>query len=192
VRNVLAVTGDPPHVGDYPGSSGVYDVDAIGLVSLLGHLNRGEDFSGKAIDAPTSFYVGVAVNPSADELEREVDRFREKVDAGARFAMTQALFDLDYVDRFLDRLGCESPIPFLVGIWPLTSFQLAFRLHNEVPGITIPDPVQERLAAAGADARSVGFELARQLAEDARSRAAGIYVIPPFKEPAAALELLVA
>jgi 5,10-methylenetetrahydrofolate reductase len=106
--------------------------------------------------------------------------------------MTQALFDLDYLDRFLDRLGGESPIPFLVGIWPLTSFQLAFRLHNEVPGITIPEPVQDRLAAAGADARSVGFELARQLAEDARSRAAGIYVIPPFKEPAAALELLVA
>ena len=106
--------------------------------------------------------------------------------------MTQALFDLGYLDRFLDRLGGESPIPFLVGIWPLTSFQLAFRLHNEVPGITIPEPVQERLSAAGADARSIGFELARQLAEDARSRAAGIYVIPPFKEPAAALELLVA
>ncbi len=147
---MLAVTGDPPHVGDYPGSSGVYDVDAIGLVSLLGHLNRGEDFSGKAIDAPTSFYTGVAVNPSADDLDRELERFREKVDAGARFAMTQALFDLDYLDRFLDRLGGESPIPLLVGIWPLTSYQLAFRLHNEVPGITIPAPVQQQLADAGA------------------------------------------
>ena len=190
VRNVLAVTGDPPHVGDYPGSSGVYDVDAIGLVSLLGHLNRGEDFSGKAIDAPTSFYVGVAVNPSADDLDRELERFHEKVEAGARFAMTQALFDLDYLDRFLDRLGGESPIPLLVGVWPLTSYQLAFRLHNEVPGITIPEAVQERLGAAGADARALGFELARQLAEDSRTRAAGIYVIPPFKEPDAALELL--
>ena len=190
VRNVLAVTGDPPHVGDYPGSSGVYDVDAIGLVSLLGHLNRGEDFSGKAIDAPTSFYVGVAVNPSADDLERELERFHEKVDAGARFAMTQALFDLGYLDRFLDRLGGESPIPLLVGVWPLTSYQLAFRLHNEVPGITIPAAVQERLGAAGADARAMGFELARQLAEGSRTRAAGIYVIPPFKEPDAALELL--
>jgi 5,10-methylenetetrahydrofolate reductase len=190
VRNVLAVTGDPPHVGDYPGSSGVYDVDAIGLVSLLGHLNRGEDFSGKAIDAPTSFYTGVAVNPSADDLDREIERFREKVAAGARFAMTQALFDLGYLDAFLDRLGGESPIPLLVGIWPLTSYQLAFRLHNEVPGITIPDQVQERLADAGADARAIGFGLARQLAEDVRSRAAGIYIIPPFKEPAVALELL--
>ena len=192
VRNVLAVTGDPPHVGDYPGSSGVYDVDAIGLVSLLGHLNRGEDFSGKAIDAPTSFYVGVAVNPSADDLDRELERFHEKVEAGARFAMTQALFDLGYLDRFLERLGGESPIPLLVGVWPLTSYQLAFRLHNEVPGITIPDAVQERLGKAGADARAVGFELARQLAEGSRARAAGIYVIPPFKEPDAALELLTA
>ena len=192
IRNILAVTGDPPHVGDYPGSSGVYDVDAIGLVTLLGHLNRGEDYSGKAIDAPTSFFVGVAVNPSSDDLERELERFRQKVDAGASFAMTQALFDIDYLDRFLDRLGGESPIPLLVGVWPLTSYQLAFRLHNEVPGITIPDAVQERLAGAGSDARAIGFELAGQLAEVARSRAAGIYVIPPFKEPTAALELLAA
>jgi homocysteine S-methyltransferase len=190
VRNVLAVTGDPPHVGDYPGSSGVYDVDAVGLVTLLGHLNRGEDSSGKAIDSPTSFYVGVAVNPSAEDLDREVDRFRQKVEAGASFAMTQALFDIGYVDRFLERLGGESPIPLLVGIWPLTSYQLAFRLHNEVPGITIPAAIQERLAAAGSDARSLGFELAQRLLEESRSRAAGIYVIPPFKEPAAALELL--
>jgi methionine synthase / methylenetetrahydrofolate reductase(NADPH) len=190
VRNVLAVTGDPPHVGDYPGSSGVYDVDAIGLVSLLGHLNQGEDFSGKAIDAPTSFYTGVAVNPSADDLDRELERFREKVDSGARFAMTQALFDIGYLDTFLDRLGGESPVPLLVGIWPLMSYQLAFRLHNEVPGITIPGRVQERLASAGGDARALGFGLAQQLADDVRSRAAGIYIIPPFKEPVAALELL--
>jgi homocysteine S-methyltransferase len=192
IRNILAVTGDPPHVGDYPGSSGVYEVDAVGLVTLLGHLNHGEDSSGKAIDSPTSFYVGVAVNPSAEDLDREVDRFRQKVEAGARFAMTQALFDIGYVDRFLERLGGESPIPLLVGIWPLTSYQLAFRLHNEVPGITIPAAIQERLAAAGSDARSLGFELAQRLLEESRSRAAGIYVIPPFKEPDAALELLTA
>jgi methionine synthase / methylenetetrahydrofolate reductase(NADPH) len=190
VRNVLAITGDPPHVGDYPGSSGVYEVDAIGLTSLLSQLNRGEDYSGKAIDAPTSFFVGVAVNPSAADLGPEVERFRRKLEAGARFAMTQALFDLSYLDRFLEALGGESPVPLLVGIWPLTSFQLAFRLHNEVPGITIPEGIQERLAAAGPDAKAVGFELAGGLIEEARSRAAGIYVIPPFKEPEAALALL--
>jgi methionine synthase / methylenetetrahydrofolate reductase(NADPH) len=190
VRNVLAVTGDPPHVGDYPGSSGVYEVDAIGLTGLVSRLNQGEDYSGKAIDAPTSFFVGVAVNPSAENLDTELERFRRKVEAGARFGMTQALFDLDYLDRFLDRLGGASPIPLLVGVWPLSSFQLAFRLHNEVPGITIPDAVQQRLADAGSDARLVGFELGRSLVEGARERAAGVYVIPPFKEPTAALELL--
>jgi methionine synthase / methylenetetrahydrofolate reductase(NADPH) len=190
IRNVLAVTGDPPHVGDYPGSSGVYEVDAIGLVEMLSRLNRGEDYSGKAIDAPTSFYVGVAVNPSADDLEAEVERFQRKVDVGARFAMTQALFDIGYLDRLFEALGGASPVPVLLGVWPLTSFELAFRLHNEVPGITIPQDVQDRLASAGADARKVGFELARGLIEQARSRAAGIYVIPPFKEPTAALDLL--
>jgi methionine synthase / methylenetetrahydrofolate reductase (NADH) len=190
IRNVLAVTGDPPHVGDYPGSSGVYEVDSIGLAHLLGRLNDGEDYSGKAIDAPTSFYVGVAVNPSADDFATEVERFKRKLDAGASFAMTQALFDLSYLDRFLEALGGESPIPFLVGIWPLSSFQLAFRLHNEVPGITIPDDVQKALADAGADARKVGFDLASKLIDEARGHAAGIYIIPPFKEPTAALELL--
>ena len=191
IRNVLAVTGDPPHVGDYPGSSGVYEVDAIGLTALVSRLNEGEDYSGKAIDAPTSFFVGVAVNPSAEDLDTELDRFRQKIDAGARFAMTQALFDIGYLDRFLDRLGGKSPVPLLVGVWPVSSFQLAFRLHNEVPGITIPEPIQRRLADAGSDARLVGDELARDLIEQSRSRAAGIYVIPPFKEPAAALDLLV-
>ena len=190
VRNILAVTGDPPHVGDYPGSNGVYEIDSIGLTSLLAHLNQGEDYSGKAIDAPTSFYVGVAVNPSADDLDLELERFRQKLDAGAKFAMTQALFDIAYLDRFLERLGGESPIPILVGIWPVLSYELAFRLHNEVPGITIPDAVQQRLADAGPDAAAVGLELGRELMEASRSRAAGIYVIPPFKDPAAALDLL--
>jgi methionine synthase I (cobalamin-dependent)/5,10-methylenetetrahydrofolate reductase len=190
VRNLLAVTGDPPHVGDYPGSSGVYEVDAVGLTGLVTRLNEGEDYSGKAIDAPTSFYVGVAVNPSAEDLETELERFRAKVEAGARFGMTQALFDIDYLDRFLEKLGGESPLPLLVGIWPLTSFQLAFRLHNEVPGITIPDEIQRKLADAGADAKAVGFELARKLMDEARQRAAGVYIIPPFKEPTAALDLL--
>ena len=190
IRNVLAVTGDPPHVGDYPGSNGVYDIDSIGLTALLSHLNSGEDYSGKAIDAPTAFYVGVAVNPSAEDLDGELERFRRKLDAGARFAMTQALFDIGYLDRFLERLGGDSPIPLLVGIWPVRSYQLAYRLHNEVPGITIPDAVQQRLADAGADAARVGLELGRELMEASRERAAGIYVIPPFKEPAAALDLL--
>jgi homocysteine S-methyltransferase len=190
IRNVLAVTGDPPHVGDYPGSRGVYEVDSIGVVQLLAGLNRGEDYVGKGLDAPTSFFIGVAVNPSAADLELELERFRRKLDAGAEFAMTQALFEIELLDRFVERLGGEWPIPVLVGVWPLRSHAMALRLHNEVPGIVVPEPVQEALRRAGAQAPEVGLELARSLLEEAREKAAGVYVIPPFKQPEAALDLL--
>ena len=190
IRNILAVTGDPPHLADYPGSRGVFEIDSIGLTRLLSRLNTGEDNTGKAIDAPTSFYIGVAVNPAAENLPAEIDRFHQKIAAGARYAMTQALFDLDFLDRFLDALGGASPIPLLVGIWPLPSFQLAFRLHNEVPGIIVPERIQQQLANAGPDARKVGLEIARALYQQARESTAGVYVVPPFKEPQAALELL--
>src|SRR5512132_600784 len=105
VRNVLAITGDPPEVGDYPGSRGVYEVDAIGLTQLMTNLNRGEDFNGRPIDAPTSFFPGVAVNPTADDVDVELARFQQKVDAGAKFAITQIVFDLEHVERFVDQLG---------------------------------------------------------------------------------------
>jgi methionine synthase / methylenetetrahydrofolate reductase(NADPH) len=190
IRNVLAVTGDPPEVGDYPGSRGVYEVDAIGLVQLMSHLNRGEDYNGRSIDAATSFHIGVAVNPSADDLELELERYRRKIDAGAHFAMTQIVFDLEYVDRFLDRLGGESPIPVLVGIFPVWSHPLALRLHNEVPGIIVPDEVQEVLREAGPDGPRVGMEIARELIEASRERAAGVYLVAPFKRPLGVIELL--
>src|SRR2546430_14545686 len=103
LRTVLAVTGDPPEVGDYPGSRGIYEVDSIGITGLMASLNRGEDVNGRPIDAPTSFYVGVAVNPSADDLDFELDRFHQKIEAGARVAMTQLVLALDYLDRLPDR-----------------------------------------------------------------------------------------
>jgi homocysteine S-methyltransferase len=168
----------------------VYEVDSIGLVQLIQRLNEGEDYVGKAIDAPTSFFVGVAVNPSADDLELEADRFRRKVDAGARFAMTQALFDLSHLERFEEVLGGPSPIPLLIGIWPLRSHAMALRLHNEVPGISVPREVLESLATAGTAAPAVGLELARRLVAESRATAAGVYVIPPFKRPVGALDVL--
>lgn len=190
VRNVLAVTGDPPHVGDYPGSRGVYEIDSIGLVRLLAGLNEGVDYVGKAIDRPTSFFIGVAVNPSADDIGLELERFEQKVSGGARFAMTQALFDVDGLERFLSLLGGTSPIPLLAGVWPLRSHAMALRLHNEVPGISVPERVLDALRDAGADAPGVGLALARDLLASLRGRVAGIYVIPPFKQPEAALDLL--
>ena len=190
VRNVLAVTGDPPEVGDYPGSRGVYEVDAIGLTALIGHLNRGEDSNGRTIDAPTSFHVGVAVNPSADDMPLELERFEAKLEAGAQFGMTQILFDLSYLDAFHVAVGGSSPIPLLVGIWPLSSWELAVRVHNEVPGIVVPEHVQARLRAAGADAPAEGRRIARELMAEAREKAAGVYVVAPFRQPLGVLDVL--
>jgi methionine synthase I (cobalamin-dependent)/5,10-methylenetetrahydrofolate reductase len=189
VRNVLAITGDPPEVGDYPGSRGVYEIDAIGLTRLIASLNRAEDFNGRPIDAPTSFVVGVAVNPTADDLELEADRFRQKVEAGAKFAMTQIVFELDVLDRFAELVG-GWPIPVLVGIFPVTSLRLALRLHNEVPGIVVPQSLQDALESAGARAAEVGTAHARDLYAEARERCDGAYVVAPFRRPAAVVELL--
>ncbi|MGB2874381.1 MAG: bifunctional homocysteine S-methyltransferase/methylenetetrahydrofolate reductase [Gaiellaceae bacterium] len=188
VRNVLSVTGDPPEIGDYPGSRGVYEVDSIGLSQVVSRLNQGEDYNGKGIDSPTSFFLGVAVNPSADDLDTELDRFRQKLESGARFAMTQALFDLSYLDRFEEALG-GWPIPVLVGIFYVRSYQLAVRLHNEVPGIVVPEAVQHRLQRAGANGAAEGLALARELYAEAREKAGGVYLIPPFKQPEAALDV---
>ncbi len=190
VRNVLAVTGDPPAVGDYPGSQGVYEVDAIGLCRIMQQLNRGESYAGKTIEAPTSFYYGVAVNPSADDLELELRRFEEKLEAGASFAITQVLFDISYLEDFLARLGGEWPIPVLLGLFYVTSYQLAVRLHNEVPGIVVPEHVQERYRRAGAGSAAEGLAIARDLVAAARDLVSGVQVIPPFKAPLAALDVL--
>jgi methionine synthase / methylenetetrahydrofolate reductase(NADPH) len=190
IRNVLAVTGDPPEAGDYPGTGAVYDVDAIGLVELIARLNEGNDFHGRAIDAPTSFHIGVAVNPTADDIGLEVERFHRKVEAGAQFAMTQILFDLAYLDSFLERLGGPSPVPLLVGVWPIKSLELAVRVHNETPGIVVPEHVQGRYRAAGPDAAEVGAQLAHELIAGAREVAAGIYVVAPFRRPLGVLDIL--
>jgi methionine synthase I (cobalamin-dependent)/5,10-methylenetetrahydrofolate reductase len=190
VRNVLGVTGDPPEVGDYPGSRGVYEIDAIGLTQLITNLNRGEDFHGRPIDAPTSFFHSVAVNPTPDDLAVEHERFQQKLEAGAKFAMTQIVFDLDYVDAFVERLGGRWPIPVLLGIFPLTSYRLAVRLHNEVPGIVVPQKLQDALEAAGSNAAEVGFAHARELIAAARDRVAGVYLVAPFRRPLRVLELL--
>ncbi|HKC77764.1 MAG TPA: bifunctional homocysteine S-methyltransferase/methylenetetrahydrofolate reductase [Gaiellaceae bacterium] len=189
VRNILAVTGDPPDAGDYPGTHAVYDVDSIGLGELIAKLNVGADWHGRAIDAPTTFFPGVAVNPTADDLGLEADRFHRKVAAGARFAMTQLLFDLETLEAFRERVG-GWPVPVLVGVWPIRTTETLVRVHNEVPGIVVPDHVQERYRAAGPGAREVGLALGRELIEGARELASGVYVVAPFRRPLDVVELL--
>jgi homocysteine S-methyltransferase len=190
VRNILAVTGDPPEAGDYPGTHSVYEVDAIGLVELIAKLNAGEDWHGRAIDAPTSFLPGVAVNPTADDLALEAERFHRKVAAGARFAMTQILFDLEALESFRERIGGRWPVPVLVGVWPIRTTETLIRVHNETPGMVVPEHVQERYRVAGAAAREVGLELGLELIEGARELANGVYVMAPFRQPLNVVDLL--
>jgi homocysteine S-methyltransferase len=190
VRNILAITGDPPSVGDYPETSGIYEVDSVGLVKVLHRLNQGTDWAGKTLGGATNFTIGVAVNPVADDLDNEIERFQAKIEAGAHFAMTQPLFDPSHWHAFLKKLGGKPPIPVLIGIWPLNSYKQALRLNNEVPGIVIPEPVLKSLEAAGAAARDRGFELARQMLAWSREELAGAYLIPPFKRYEEILDIL--
>jgi len=190
VRNVLAITGDPPSVGDYPETSGVYEVDSVGLVKVLHRLNQGTDWAGKTLGGATNFAIGVAVNPVADDLDGEIERFRAKIEAGAHFAMTQPLFDPEHWYAFLKKIGGKPPIPVLIGIWPLNSYKQALRLNNEVPGIVIPQPLLKSLEAAGAAARDKGFECAREMLAWSRTEMAGAYIIPPFKRYEEVLDIL--
>ena len=190
VRNVLGITGDPPSVGDYPETSGVYEVDSVGLVKILSRLNQGTDWAGKTLGGQTNFTIGVALNPVADDLDNEIARFHAKVEAGAHFAMTQPLFDPEHWHAFLKKLGGKPAIPVLIGVWPLNSYKQALRLNNEVPGIMIPEPLLKSMEAAGVSARERGFEVAREMLAWARTELAGAYLIPPFKRYEEILEIL--
>ncbi len=193
VRNILIITGDPPSLGDHPETSGVFEVDSIGLVKVVARLNQGADWAGKSLGGATNFTIGVAVNPVAEDLDEELRRFEKKIEAGAHFAMTQPIFDPEHWHAFLKRLGGKSPVPVLVGLWPLMSYKQALRLNNEVPGIVIPDATLKEMEQAGDRARERGFVLARRMLDWARTaRACGIagaYLIPPFKRYEEILEM---
>jgi 5,10-methylenetetrahydrofolate reductase len=178
IRNILAMTGDPPRTGDYVNATAVFDVDAIGLIRILAEMNRGLDATGTSIGEPTSFSVGVALNPATEEPAREMERFLAKVEAGARWVQTQPIYDLEVLDRFFAR--GRPPIPLVVGIMPLHSSRHAEFLHNEVPGITVPDAVRARMKEAGERGLRAGIEMAQGLLSGVRARHAGAYLMPSF------------
>ncbi len=180
VRNVLCVTGDPPTVGDYPGATGVFDVDSIGLITLCSRLNAGTDLAGKKIDDATDVFIGCASNPTAVDLETEVDRFQKKIDAGCHFTMTQPLYELDSLRRFLDRT--KPTIPVLLGILPLKNARHASFLHNEVPGMHVPEDIRARMERAGEDGPAEGVRIAREYLELAKPYVQGVYLMPPFNQ----------
>ena len=191
IRDVLLITGDPPILGDYPDATAVFDVDAVGLTNIVSRLNHGLDMGGNPTGGSTNFVIGVGLNPTSSDMEREVARYHWKVEAGAEYAITQPVFDIDALDRFLDQLG-DDRIPILAGIWPLTSLRNAEFLNTEVPGCKVATAVLDRMAAAG-DAegqRRAGLEIAVEMIEAVKGRVEGIQVSIPFGKVAIVRTLL--
>jgi homocysteine S-methyltransferase len=195
VRNILALTGDPPRVGDYPTGTGVWDVDSIGLVEILTRLNRGEDQAGSPIGQPAGFTIACALDPTASDQPTEWERLERKLDAGAHLIMTQPLYDMAQVEAMdtesRRRFGPGGfPVPVLLGVLPLQSARHAEFLHNEVPGITIPDAARAALHEAGEQGARVGLEMAERLLDEAAPLVAGTYIMPSFGRYEQAAELV--
>ncbi len=190
LHNILCLTGDPPSLGDYPNMTAVYDTDSMGLIRIVRQLNEGTDQAGSSIGGNTNFAVGCGVNPTAENLDVELERFRRKLDAGAQFVMTQPVYELECWERFLEKLGGMPKIPLLIGILPLQSFRHADFLHNEVPGISVPEWIRQRMHDAGNEGQKVGVELAQDLLAQCRGMASGVYLMPSFGRYENCLEVL--
>jgi homocysteine S-methyltransferase len=190
VRNILALTGDPPSLGNYPGSSAVFDVDSIGLIRVLNQLNSGVDSAGASIGRKANFTIACAVDPTKKDLVDEARRLHAKIDAGAHFVMTQPIYDVNVWTTFLDYYGEPIPVPVMIGILPLQSSKHAEFLHHEVPGITLSDAARERMRKAGPDGRAEGVKIAQELLANLRPLAQGVYLMPSFGRYEVAAEVL--
>jgi homocysteine S-methyltransferase len=191
LRNLLVTTGNPPIVGDYPQATGVFDVDSIGLANVVSRLNHGLDVGGASVGTPTSFHLGVAVNPTALDLDLELRRFAYKTEAGAEFAVTQAVFDADALKAFLGRTGSNS-VPMIAGIWVFESLTDAEYMANEVPGVRVPAALVERMRAADAQGRAPeeGVAIARELVAAVRPLVSGVQVGTPGRQFSSILGVL--
>lgn len=191
VRNLVVITGDPPKMGDLPDATPVYDLDSIGLLRLISGLNRGLDPGGKPLGAATAFLCATGVEPAAKDYPRELERLRAKIDAGAEFIMTQPVYDEGLLDRLLDDIQAYK-VPVLIGILPLASHRNAEFLHNEVPGMSVPAAIRERMRKAGSgDAgRLEGVQIAREMLANVKDRVQGAYIMPPFGRYQLALDVI--
>jgi homocysteine S-methyltransferase len=190
VHNVLALTGDPVSVGDYPQATGVFDVTSEGLVRIISRLNDGMDLAGNKLSESPRFCIGVAVNPASNDLPKEIGRLKKKLEAGAHFALTQPIYDVPLLESFVQALdGVNCPV--LIGVLPLRGSRHAEYLHNEVPGIDIPDVIRKRLREAPEDSmRAIGIEIAVDFLQKAKQLVAGAYFMPPFGDYEMAAEIV--
>jgi len=190
VKNILAVTGDPAQIGDYPEATSVFDTDSVGLVHVLSRMNRGEDLAGNPIGEPPGFLIGASFNPTAEDLDGEIEKLRRKVGAGADAFWTQPVFEIEVLENALERIGDEG-VCILLGLMPLRSARQAEFLHHEVPGIHIPKHVREKLAALSPeDAPRYGVEVAQELLTLAQPLVGGAYIMPPASAPDLAGDVL--
>ena len=190
VRNILAVTGDPAQIGDYPEATSVFDTDSVGLVHVLSRMNAGEDLAGNPIGEPPGFLIGAAFNPTAEDLEEEVEKLRRKVEAGAHAFWTQPVFEIEALYGALEEIG-DQEVRLLLGLMPLRSARQAEFLHHEVPGINIPRHVRERLAQLSPeDAPRYGVEVAQGILAEAKPLVNGAYIMPPASAPDLAGDVL--
>ena len=189
VRNVIALTGDPPPEASQ--SSAVWDVDAVGFIRILKRLNEGVDFAGNSLGRPTDFFVACAANPTADDVELELRRVRAKLDAGADLLMTQPVYDLATLGLFFERLG-PIEVPLLLGILPLMSSRHTEFIHNELAGVVVPEAIRDRMRAAGEAGAAAGLEIAHEQIEETRrfDWVSGIYVMPSFGRYEVATDLV--
>jgi homocysteine S-methyltransferase len=191
VRNILAITGDPPKLGNYPDATAVFDIDSIGLVNLINRLNHGLDLAGNPIGEPSGFSIGVGVNPGAINLDEELRRLYWKVEAGAEYMITQPVFDTRLLENFMKRAE-EFHIPLLCGIWPLVSYRNAEFMNNEVPGAKVPDEILERMKQAKTkdDAFQEGIKIAKETYDYIKSEVNGIQLAAPLGKIEAVFEIL--
>ena len=192
LRNILLITGDPPKMGPYPDATAVFDIDAIGLTNLVNNLNHGLDPGGNPIGAPTRYAIGVGVNPAAVDPAMELKRFEYKVEAGAEYAITQPVFDVSQLERFLGEIG-HVRIPIIAGIWPLVSVRNAEFLANEVPGVVVPESVITRMRRANEKSKehavAEGIAIAREMLACVKSAVQGVQVSAPFGKVDLALDV---
>ena len=192
LKNMLIITGDPPKMGPYPNATAVFDIDSIGLTNLVNKLNHGLDPGGNSIGQPTGFAIGVGVNPGAIDLEHELKRFTWKVEAGAEYAITQPVFDVEQLEVFLAKLDTNR-IPIIAGVWPLVSHRNAEFLANEVPGVTVPTHVIDRMRRANDKSKEHGVQegiaIAREMLDRVRPSVQGVQVSAPFGKVELALEV---
>jgi len=192
LHNILCLTGDPPKLGNYPDATAIFDVDSIGLVNIVRRLNHGLDIGSNPIGASTNFTIGVAANPGLPDIETELRRFAYKVDAGAEYAITQPVFDLSLLEKFLNRIEGHR-IPVIAGIWPLTSLRNAEFMKNDL-NVSVPDEIMQRMARTGSPdaARREGILIAQEMLEAVRPLVQGVQVSAPFGRYAAAAEVIAA